>query len=100
MRSLGYVLYPLPEAGPLGRLHAGRRIGNQSMQIPVPPMGTGVFHELPPGSGIRAAGIGGDWLATRVHQRQGLEMRKVGDVPGCGASIRGTGVAQSLCDGV
>ena len=37
----GYILYPLSETGPLGRLHACRGVGDGSMQVPILALGTG-----------------------------------------------------------
>ena len=60
--------------GPLGRRHNGRRVGDGSMQVPIPALGAGVLQKLPTGSSIRYAGVGGDGLGARICQQPGMEM--------------------------
>ena len=44
----GYIVYPLQEVGPLGRIHADRWLGVRSMQVRT--LGIGIFQELPQGA--------------------------------------------------
>ena len=38
-----YILYQLQEVGPLGRIRADRWLGDRSMHVPIPALGTWVF---------------------------------------------------------
>ena len=96
----GFILYPLSETGPLGQLHASRRVGDRSMQAPIPALGAGIFKKLPTGSGIRFAGVGGDGVDAGIRRQLSLEMRKVDDFSGSGPAIRRIGGAPGLRDGV
>ena len=81
----GYVLYPLPEASPVGRLHAEACLySTRFLRGAV--------------SALRALEEMGSLL--EFISGSNPEMRKGGDIFGSGASIRGTGGAQSLRNGV